>query len=110
MSASQHLPSVRLASSGLSRRTQRSLAHLEERTECEVAAAQAVAEVQAAKADAVGFVAQRALQNVAFVSQVEQTLGQTVPIAVSRLQAIGDLATLGIGQVVTDSVYRLRRL
>ncbi|MBV9821447.1 MAG: hypothetical protein JO144_04325 [Actinobacteria bacterium] len=94
----------------LPRRTRRALARLDDRTSLRVAGTQAVADVNAAKADAVGFVAQRGMQNVAFLSQVEQTLGQTVPIAVSRLQAIGDLATLGIGQVVTDTVHELRRL
>lgn len=93
---------------GLSRQAQRNLAQLDEQTEYAVAVVQATAEVQAAKVDAVGFVAQRAMQDVAFLSQVEQTLGQMVPLAVSRLQAIGDLATLGIGQVVTDTVTRLR--
>lgn len=109
MSTNQHLPNVR-AATGLSRQTQRSLIRLDERTEIAVAVVQAEADVQAAKVDSVGFVAQRAMQQVAFVSQVEQTLGQTVGIAASRLRAIGDLATLGIGQIVTESVYRLGRL
>jgi len=57
----------------------------------------------------VAAVAQRAMQNVAFVTQVEQQLGQTVPLAVSRLQAVGDLATLAMSQVVSDMAARLRR-
>jgi len=109
MSNSQYLPSLPTGT-GLSRPTQRYLARVDEQTERTLAVVQAAAEIEAAKADAVGYVAQRGMQGVAFLSQVEQTLAQTVPLAASRLQAIGDLATLGIGQVVTDSVYRLRRL
>jgi hypothetical protein len=90
------------------RPTSRAIARLDQQTEFATAVVQAEAEVQAVRVDAVGFVAQRGMQDVAYLSQVEQTLGQTVPIAVSRLQAIGDLATLGIGQVVTDTVSRLR--
>lgn len=109
MSTNQHLPNLH-AGTGLSRQAQRSLARLDDQTEYAVAVVHAEAEVQAAKTDAVGFVAQRAMQDVAFLSQVEQTLSQTVPLAGSRLKALGDLATLGIGQIVTDTVFQLRRL
>jgi hypothetical protein len=108
MSASQPLPNLR-SGAGLSRQTQRGLARLDEQTEIAVAVVQAEAEVQAAKAGAVGYVAQRGMLEVAYLSQVEQTLGQTAPLA-GRLRAIGDLATLGISQIVTDSVFQLRRL
>lgn len=94
---------------GVSRATGRALSRVHDDTCMTRAVVEARADIEAAKTDAVGFVAQRAMQDVAFLSQVEQTLGQTVPLAVSRLQAIGDLATLGIGQVVTDTVFQLRR-
>jgi hypothetical protein len=95
-------------SGGISRRAQHALAQLDDRTSLVVASIQAEADISAAQVDAVGLVAQRAMQEVAFLSQVEQTFGQTVPLAVSRLQAIGDLATLGIGQILTDTATRLR--
>lgn len=92
----------------VSRQLGRKLAQLDGATTFEVARAQGLAEVQGAKVDAVALVAQRAMQGVAFVSQIELQLGQAVPIAVTRLQAIGDLAALGMGQVVMDSVTAMR--
>ena len=55
-------------------------------------------------------VTQRGLQGVAFISQVEGQLGQTVPLAVTRLQAIADIGALGVGQIVMDTANKLRRL
>jgi hypothetical protein len=49
------------------------------------------------------------MQGVAFVSQLEQCLGQTVPLAAIRLQAVGDVTTLAFTQVVTDTANKLRR-
>jgi hypothetical protein len=92
-----------------SRQLGRALARIEDNTAVQVAQVDAVADIQAAQVDAVAAVAQRAMQGVAFVSQIEQQLGQAVPIAVTRLQAVGDLATLAMGQVVTDSMTKLRR-
>jgi hypothetical protein len=43
------------------------------------------------------------------VTQMEQQLAQAVPLAASRLQAIGDLHALASGQIVTDTVMQLRR-
>jgi len=93
----------------LSRQVSRTLARLEAGTVVQVAQVDSRATVQAAQVDAVAAVAQRAMQDVAFVTQVEQQLGQAVPLAVSRLQAIGDLATLAMSQVVSDTASRLRR-
>lgn len=98
------------AHGGLSRKVGRNLAQIDGQTNLQIARVQAQADVQAAQVDGVAAVAQRAMQGVAFVSQIEQQLGQAVPLAVSRLQAIGDLATLAMGQVVTDTVTKLRRL
>ena len=96
--------------SRLARAAGRELARIEAGTSVKVARVESQAAVQAAQVDAVAQVAQRAMQRVSFVSQMEQQLGQVVPLAVTRLQAIGDLATLGVGQVVTDTVTKLRRL
>ncbi len=95
---------------GVSRQVGRSLARIDGQTSVQIARVQGQADVQAAQVDAVAAVAQRAMQGVAFVSQIEQQLGQAVPLAVTRLQAIGDLAALSMGQVVTDTVTKLRRL
>lgn len=99
-----------VAGRGPSRQLGRNLARIEDDTSVQIARVDSRADIQAAQVDAVAAVAQRAMQGVAFVSQVEQQLGQAVPLAVTRLQAIGDLATLGMGQVVADTVTRLRRL
>jgi hypothetical protein len=98
-----------LVSPLLSRQVDRSLARLQASTIVQVAQVDSRATVQAAQVDAVAAVAQRAMQNVAFVTQIEQQLGAAVPLAVSRLQAIGDLSTLAMSQVVTDTAARLRR-
>ena len=95
---------------GMARHVARDLARIEGHTSVQIAWAQGEADVQAAQVDAVAAVAQRAMQGVAFVSQIELQLGQAVPLAVTRLQAIGDLAALSMGQVVTDTVTKLRRL
>jgi hypothetical protein len=92
-----------------SRQLGRNLARIQDDTSVQIAKVEARADIDASKIDAVTVVAQRAMQGVAFVSQIEQQLGQTVPIAVTRLQAVGDLATLAMGQVVTDSMTKLRR-
>lgn len=94
---------------GLSRHHGRTLARIEDDTAVQIARVEARADIDVSKIDAVTMVAQRAMQGVAFVSQIEQQLGQTVPIAVTRLQAVGDLATLAMGQVVTDTATKLRR-
>jgi hypothetical protein len=101
----------RAAGAGLvqSRQLGRALARIEDNTAIQVAQADARADIDASKIDAVTAVAQRAMQGVAFVSQLEQTLGQAVPLAVTRLQAIGDITTLALTQVVTDTATKLRR-
>ncbi len=103
---------IQLARAGqpLPKKLNRELARLDGQTELAIAASRSRADIQAAQVDAVAAVAQRAMQGVAFLSQIEQQLGQTVPLAVTRLQAIGDLSTLAIGQIVTDTVTKLRHL
>lgn len=98
------------ASRGISRRAGRTLQQVGEHTSVQIARVEGRADIQAAQVDAVAAVTQRAMQGVAFISQMEGQLGQAVPLAVTRLQAIGDLAALAMGQVVTDTVTKLRRL
>ena len=88
----------------------RALARLDGQTCLQVARRHAEADVRAAEVDTVAAVAQRAMQGVAFVSQVEQQLGQAVPLAVTRLQAIGDVAAMSLAQVVVDAANRVRCL
>lgn len=97
-------------SRGLSRRTGRALAHIQDGSSVGVARVEARAELQAAQVDAMTAVTQRGMQGAAFISQVEGQLGQTVPLAVSRLQAIADIGALGISQVVMDTANKLRRI
>lgn len=90
--------------------TDRALIQLDTQTMLRGRSAQATGDLQAVKVDAVAQVAQRAMQCVAFTSQVEQQLGQVVPLSVTRLQAIGDLAALAMGEIITDTVTKLRHL
>ena len=92
-----------------SRQLGRALTRIEDNTAIQVAQVDALADIQSAQVDAVAGVAERAMVNTAVVSQMEQTLGQTVPLAVSRLQAVGDVTALAMCQVVTDTVTKLRR-
>lgn len=88
---------------GLSRdlsRTERCRALAEARVE-------AHAEVQALKTQAVGYVGQQAMQATAMLSQLEGQLGQACPMAVTRLQGIGDITSMAIAQVVIDTAWKL---
>jgi hypothetical protein len=93
---------------GLSRLDQRTssrtLARMQTNTDIGLARIEQAAMLQVAKADAVGFVGRAGMQAVAMVSQFEQQLGQTCPMAVSRLQGIADMTAMGIAEVVADTV------
>jgi hypothetical protein len=101
------------AASGLgrleARRVGYGLARLSGQTQVGLARIEAQADLQALRADAVAHVGQRAMQGVAMLSQLEQQLTQLVPVATSRLQAIGDMAALGMASIVGDTVRRLDR-
>ena len=66
------------------------------------------AELQALRVQGVGYVAKTAMQEVAMVSQLEQQLAQLVPMATSRLQAIGDITAMAMAEVVSETGRRLR--
>jgi hypothetical protein len=93
---------------GLSRRETKNLSRLESATRYGVARVEATTDIQAAKTDGIAYVGRRAMQNVALLSQLEVQLGQTVPAAVSRLQAIADITAMGLSEVVIESVQQLR--
>src|SRR2546430_1791201 len=87
-----------------SRRLTRSLDNLEAGTRMEIARIEAAADVQATRADAVTHVGKRAMRDVALLTQLEQQLALMVPLAASRLQAIGDITALSLAEVVNDTL------
>ena len=88
-------------------RTTRELARLAGTTELAIAHTDAIAEVEQSKIHALQRIANQALQGVALVSQTEQQLSQIVPLAASRLQAIGDMHALATADIVAQAPRRL---
>ena len=82
----------------------RKLSRLERAKSLNLAHVQTKAEVQAARAHAVAYVGESAMHAVAMLSQLEGQLGQVCPLAVTRLQGIADMTSVGIAQVVSDAV------
>lgn len=91
----------------LTSRAGRELGRLSERTDLALAQTSAATEIEAAKLDALQLITGRAMQGVALVSQLEQQLSTAVPIAHSRLQAIGDMHALASADVVATAPRRL---
>lgn len=87
----------------------RALARLDDDTEYGLAVVESKTEIQAAKAMAVSYVGKRAMHEVAMVSQLEQQLASVVPMATSRLQAIGDIVALSAAEVVAETLHRVNR-
>jgi hypothetical protein len=96
------------ATSRQARYAGRALARLDSHTEIEMAKIESVAELQVCRVMAVTYVGKRAMHEVAMLSQLEQQLATLVPMATSRLQAIGDLVALEAADVVADTVRRVR--
>jgi hypothetical protein len=94
----------------LSRRAGRALSSIQGGAAISIARIEARADIQAAQVDAMSAVTQRALQGAAFLTQIEAQLGQAVPMAVCRLQAVSDIGTLGLSQIVMDTATNLRRI
>jgi len=94
-------------SASLSSRAARELAHLNDQIDLAVARTNAVAAVEGAKLDNLQYLAGRAMQGVALVSQLEQQLATAVPMAHSRLQAVGDMHALASADVVASAARRL---
>lgn len=91
------------------RGSDRMIARLQRRTVMELAQIAHVAAAQAARVEAIACVGRRALFEAALVTQTEQSLALLVPLASGRLQTIADVATLGIAEVVADTVRRVTR-
>jgi hypothetical protein len=87
----------------------RELTTIDGQTDVAIARVESTTDIEAAKVDGVGYVGKRAMWVVADVSQAEQQLGQVVPIAVSRLQAIGDVTAMTAAEIVADLSTKLRR-
>lgn len=91
------------------RRISRGLSRLAVETGLAVAGIEAKAELDAAVIDGIAYVGQRAMQDIALLTQMEQQLATAVPLAASRLQAIGDMTALGMADVVAGTARRLGR-
>lgn len=102
---SQTIPPLTLRGRGRSR----VLSRIDNDTDVSLAIVESKAEVQAAKAMAISYVGKRAMHEVAMVSQLEQQLASVVPMATSRLQAIGDIVALSSAEIVAETVYRVNR-
>lgn len=74
----------------------------------ELARIEVEAELQAFRVQAVGYVGKQAMHEVAMVSQLEQQLAELVPLATTRLQAIGDAVALAQAQVVTATYQKVQ--
>lgn len=96
------------ASSSPFSRQSRDIARIVSRSELAVVRTAAAAHEEDTRLDAIDHIAGRALQGVAMVSQLEQQLAQSVPIATTRLQAIGDMHALTVASEVTSFPRRLR--
>jgi len=92
-----------------SRMASRLLVRLENQTDIGIARIEYAAELQAGRVRAVGYVGKKALTEIALVSQLESQLCAIVPMAASRLQAIGDMAALETADVVSQTVRRVSR-
>lgn len=91
---------------GLAGGAGRELARLSDRTDVEIARTNSAAEVDTARLDGLQLVGTRAMQGVAMVSQLEGQLATMVPLATSRLQAIGDMHALASAEVVSQAARR----
>jgi hypothetical protein len=87
----------------------RALARLDVQTEIDLARIDQAAELQAGRARAVVYVGKTAMQEVALISQLEMQLAMVVPMATSRLQAIGDVVALAAADVVSQTIRKVSR-
>jgi hypothetical protein len=93
----------------LSRGAGRALAHLSDQTVVAVATVQARVVHEEAVMDGIAQLGSRALQHVAMVTQLEQQLTQLVPLAASRLEAIGTVTALAMATELSDTARKLSR-
>ena len=89
-------------------RTGRELNRISDAVDVEVATTIAKTECELAQLDGLQTITGRAMQGVALTTQLEQQLATAVPLAASRLQAIGDMHALASADVVAGAPRRLR--
>lgn len=87
----------------------RAVARLQAQTQLGMARIAQQAALQVTRVEAVACVCRRGLFEAALVTQCEQSLAALVPLAAGRLQAIADVATLSIAEVISDTVRRVIR-
>lgn len=92
------------------RQTSRAVGRINARASFDVALIEARSETQSAKIAAIVAVTQHAMQGAAMISQVEQQLAQAVPLAATRLQGIGDMGSLCLGEIVLDTAIKIRTI
>lgn len=102
---SQNIQPLSLRGRGRSR----ALSRIDSDTDIALAIVESKAEIQASKASAIAYTGKRAMHEVAMISQLEQQLASVVPMATSRLQAIGDIVALSAAEVVAETLYRVNR-
>jgi hypothetical protein len=88
------------------RQLTRALSRLSQSTDLAIATVNAQADIEAAQLDGLQMLAGRAMQGVAMVSQLEQQLSDMVPLAHSRLQAIGDMHAMASADVLAKAARR----
>ncbi len=96
------------ALSAPSRQLSKAMARLGQSTDLTIATVNAQTDIEAAQLDGLQMLAGRAMQGVAMVSQLEQQLSDMVPLAHSRLQAIGDMHAMASADVLARAARRPR--
>jgi hypothetical protein len=89
-------------------RVSRDLNRISDAVDVEVATTIAKTEIELTNLDGLQAITGRAMQGVAITTQLEQQLATAVPLAASRLQAIGDMHALASADVVAGAPRRLR--
>ena len=79
------------------------IAVIEHQTMVEVAGVRRDVIVQSAKVDGIYHVARSAMHAVALLSETEHQLGLICPLAVGRLEVIGNVASMSLAEVVMDT-------
>ncbi len=88
-------------------RTGRELGRLANQVEVGIACTNAVAELDEVKLSALRRVTGLAMQDVAMVSQLEGQLAALVPLATTRLQALGDVHALDCADILASLPRRM---
>ena len=92
-----------------SRAVSRQLAQMGTRAQVALGRIEIEADLQAARVHSVAYIGKQAMQATAIVSELEGQLGQMVPRAKGRLQGIADITTLGLAEIVADTVRKVSR-